>query len=1389
MPTTSTRKVIRKMDWLKKFILIPGSLLLLVNVFIMQNLYGENTGYKFFKNYSYKEYDHQAQNWGIAQAKDGVIYVANHGGVLIFDGVSWRLIDGIPNQTVRSLAIEKTGTIYIGGKDEIGCLIPDEKGSLHYVSLLKHIEDENLKKFSNVWSTHAAKEGIYFRTSKYLFRWNAGHKKMNIWQANNSFKASFLCNGNLLVQQDGIGLMQLVNDSLMLIPGGEIFAEAQNEYRIFIITAYDSAAGTKKLLIGTRLKGFFLYDGQKVESFHIDVDDYLTKKRPSIGTRLSSGEFAFATFNRGLIITDSRGNLKYIFDKTSGLQDENIKYVLEDIYGNLWLALNNGISKLEQKSPFFQFDDQNGLPGMVLSVMRHDEDIYAGTSQGLFRLRSDARTFEPVPGISGNCWSLLATDHSLLAATTNGVFQINYKNQKKRIALQGKSFILLPSAHDSQRAWCGTSSGLASLLKKNNLWTEEHRFKTIKREIRYITEDRKGQLWLVTSKGEVLKTDFQAGIHCPAFTWYETSHGLPGGRVYVTRAAGHVIFATDTGIFRFDDKKNLFIPDQTLGKRFAGSPDSKPVYRFAQGQNNDTWFHSESRNYRAVPGPKNSIKLYFKSFLRLPTAQVNAIYPDPDGKNVWFGSIEGLTRYDTRIKKNYGLPFQTLIRKVWVNRKPVFTGYKKKNREKLPLTVIDYNDRNLRFEFAAPFFEAEAETTYQCLLEGYDKEWTPWSMETWKEYTNLHAGMYSFRVRARNVFGTISSEARFSFKVLPPWYQTWWAFSLYALTLILGVYFIIKARSWKLVKEKQRLEKIIRERTVEISEKNLQLQEQSEKLKEMNKIKSRFFTNISHEFRTPLTLIMSPLEQMLADNQNHDQKNKLNVMLRNSRRLLTLINQLLDLSRFDSGKTKLHTAQQNIVSFIKGALASFHMLAKKNKLQLAFQTGNDDIPLYFDAQKLEEAINNLLINAIKFTPPGRKITVSVSLNQNTSAGEQNHPVEDTLPPDQDYVIISVNDTGTGIPKEQLAHIFDRFYQAESHPQKSLKGTGIGLALTKEIVLLHQGKIDVHSQEGKGTEFVIQLPIGIKHLQPDEIQAYPETTATPPKKIDFQTIMEEDNDLNEKEEPDEVKIEKAMKKHDKTGAEEKDVILVVEDILDMRRHIKETLEPFYSVVEAVDGKEGIEKAKQIIPDLIVSDIMMPKVDGNQLCRELKKDIKTSHVPIILLTAKASEENIIEGLETGADDYITKPFNSKILLTRIRNLIELRSHLQQKIQKQMLLQPAEISVSSMDQEFIKELHDVIDKNLTDPKFHVEQLSEKLYMERTTLYRKVKALSGESPTEYIRSYRLKRAAQLLRDKFGTVSQVSLEVGISNVAYFAKCFKEKFHQLPSTYQSSEAK
>ena len=1375
-----------------KYMFFITGLMLGVMAAIAQEMPWKNSGLKYFEYYSNKEYHKSPQNWAIVQDQRGIIYVANQGGILLYDGESWESID-ITGKSVRSLAIGADGIIYVGGENQIGRLIPDSMGKLHYESMLNLI-NENQRDFDRVWRVNTGKGGIFFRAGKYLFNWNPASGDMKSWQAESQFNASFDCENTFYIHERGVGLMTVENGSLHEIGNGEKFADL----KIFMLAPY----GNNQLLVGTQEKRFFIYDGGELIPFTTGADEYLKNNTLYHGIRLSSGEYALATNGGGLVVIDEQGTLKKIFSKDTGLPDNKVKWVFEDCYGTLWLALNEGIAKIEYNSPLSFYNEQAGIPGLVYSVVRHQGILYSGTSYGLFFLSSSGN-FRQIPGIPANCFSLLSTDKSLFVGTSNGVYRIEKISSPFQSYLGISAYFLLRSEANPRRIWIATEKGLASLfLKSGNQgqqWEVERTFENIKEEIHTIAEDKQGNLWLGARIKGVLKADFRKGEE-PAetgstLTRYDSAQGLPGGTINVYPAAGHVIFASEKGLFRFDEKQAHFYPDYTLGEEYAGGEDSPNVFLLKQDKNKILWFHSRLRNFKAVPGTDGTYHIQATPFLRIPLTQINDIFIEEN--TAWFAGNDGLIRFDVEDKKNYRQDYPVLIRKVIINGRTLFfdSPANMAGSGEFPVPVFPYMDRNLRFEFAAPFFENETVTLYRSMLAGYDSHWSPWNSETWKSYTNLDGGKYCFKVQAKNVYEHISREAIFVFKVLPPWYLTWWAFLVYAFGSVSVIFFLIRWRSQKLEKEKQKLEQTVKERTKEIKQKNLQLEtqamqleeqtlrlkEQAGKLEEMARIKSRFFANISHEFRTPLTLIMGPLEQMLSNTCGNEQKDQLGLMLRNSQRLLTLINQLLDLSRFDSGKMRLKAAQENVIPILKVIWASFRNLAQKNRLQMEFQCEEEGVYLYFNREQLEEIMCNLLINAIKFTPQEGKITVSVK-KIFTEKDKTDFP--------GGFLQISVRDTGIGIPREQLAYIFDRFYQTETSQGQSQKGSGIGLALTKELVCLHHGEIDVTSSEGKGTEFLLRLPLGSGHLKPEDMVEF---RGLPPGESNI-TARYLDKEMQYSGEKLEYKKEETTGKENdrepggETLSRGKTVILIVEDNAEMRQYIRGALPPEYEAVEAADGREGIKIAKDVVPDLIISDIMMPEVDGYRLCQSLKNDINTSHIPIILLTAKASEQSIIQGLQTGADDYITKPFNTSILLTRIKNLVDLRRQLQLKIQRQKMLLPVEIPISSMDETFLKELQEILEKNLSDPEFTVEQLCKKLVMGRTNLFKKVEALTGESPKQFIQSYRLERAYRLLKGNFGNVTEVAYAVGFSSSAYFTKCFREKFQCLPSTVLSSEA-
>jgi signal transduction histidine kinase/DNA-binding response OmpR family regulator len=1371
----------------------------------------QSSGFKYFKNYSPQDYNNQPQNWAVLQDKQGIIYMANQGGLMEFDGVSWKMLL-VPNRVVRSMVMDDTspkGTIYIGGKNEIGFTTPDNTGKLQYVSLRDRLPRDT-PNFADVFAAYRVSKKIYFQSAKFLFRWDPSTGQMKVFENEATGTNSFVCGGKFYIYQANTGLSTIENDSIKPLPGITKFDSS-----VCMICPYNAG----KILIGTVSNGLFLYNGAATVPFPTGADELLKQNRLYTGLRLSAapGQFALGTSGNGLVILDSRGNVTYTFDKSTGLPVDSILDIFEDPGGNLWLSLETGLSKIEYASPLYIYDARNELGGIALSLMKYNDVLFAGTTDGLFYLTTPGK-FRPVPGINKNfeCWSLISTSDSLLAGLSDGTYRVEVQNNgrsiKARKVMDRFTYVLYPSRVDPNRVWAGSRGELISLYRVNKTspWKTGNITPIKGQEIKSMVEDKKGRLWLGTVSDGVLRFDFSAGNQLLNQIHFTQTHGLPPGGVYVVFAAGHVLFLTHTGLARFDEKENRFYPDNTLGNDFSMSG-TKPVFRLIEDTYRNTWFHSKSLNYHALLKPDGTYDIISRPFLRIPLYQVNCIYFDPGENCAWFASINGLIRYDLDTKTNTNPIFNTLIREVeLINGKiPVLNGHREDQNPGQSLLEFEYKNRNIRFKFAAPFFEDEKRTAYAYRLEGYDDDWAPFSTETQKDYTNLGPGTYTFRARAINLYGDLSKEALYRFKILPPWYQTWWAFLIYGAIALLILYLVVKWRSRRLVQEKQKLEQIIKERTEEINRQKLQLLEQAEKLKEMDKVKSRFFANISHEFRTPLTLILGPLEQMLTTprEKESEQKKKMRMMLRNSRRLLGLINQLLELSKFDSGTMKLQAARQNVVPFLKGIFYSFDSLAVQKEIELIFQTEAEDITLYYDPGKLEEVISNLVSNAVKFTPSGGVITLAVKvIKASTDPGAAG---------EQDILEVSVSDTGPGIPREELGHIFDRFYQAESTYDHHRQGTGIGLAIAREIVELHHGTITAYSpvNEGSGARLVIRLSMGDSHLKPDpaargasegpsdhlvsRLIAAPNSSVSldPSHHSAFiihhsknrpliaEGISSTYNDVTEEIEP----VEKEKETRLEPAPLEKDIILVVEDSADVREYIRGALEPHYAVKEAKDGVEGLRLANEIIPDLVICDIMMPGPDGYEVCRGLKNDIATSHIPVILLTAKAGEECIVAGLETGADDYITKPFSTKILCARIKNLIDLRRHLRETFKREMTLQPAKIKLSAIDEEFIKDLYRVLEKNMSDPEFNVEELSRKLYMNRVTLYRKINALTGDNPTEFIRSYRLKRGAEMLETTSKTVLEVAFEVGFSSSSYFIKCFKDKFHRLPTQYQRAE--
>ncbi len=521
-------------------------------------------------------------------------------------------------------------------------------------------------------------------------------------------------------------------------------------------------------------------------------------------------------------------------------------------------------------------------------------------------------------------------------------------------------------------------------------------------------------------------------------------------------------------------------------------------------------------------------------------------------------------------------------------------------------------------------------------------------------------------------------------------------------------------------------------------------------LQELDKLKSRFFANISHEFRTPLTLILGQIESIMSGNIGMKEKGKLQVADRNAKRLLILINQLLDLSKLESGSMKLKAEQYNIVSFLKSLFYSFESLAESQNISLKFESEYKHIPVVFDPDKMEKIFYNLISNAFNFTES--KGEIEVCLNVIDFNAE-----------------IRIKDSGIGIPSDRLPHIFDRFYQVDGSATRKHEGTGIGLALTKELIELHKGSISVNSKEYEGSEFIIQLPLGDFAIAEDEFIKLQHQSSLQDKGFNLTETEEKNSEM------------------DFSGSENDKIILIVEDNPDVRNYIRELLERDYKVIEVSNGEEGLLMAEDEIPDLIVTDVMMPEMDGFQFSKKIRKNEKTSHIPLIMLTAKAGFEDKIEGLESGIDAYITKPFKAKELTVQIENLLKQRRLLRDRFRKSFNIKPSEVSAISADQVFLQKIIWKIEKHIGDFQFSVEQLAEHLNMSISQLNRKLNALIGQPAGQLMRSLRLQRAADLLKRNSASVSEICYNLGFNDQAYFSRAFKKQYGCSPTAYKNQK--
>ena len=1094
---------------------------------------------------------------------------------------------------------------------------------------------------------------------------------------------------------------------------------------------------------------------------------------------------------------------------------ENIRSLYQDANGTIWYGKHyRGIVKLVPKKNQFRFyrNNPNFEDHEIRSVLVENKDIiWIGTFSGLSRWnrRNNAYRFyqydpEDENTISNNHVNHIFKDHTgiLWIATANGLNKLE------------------DSGNGTYKFVHYNHNPSDPLSISSNL-------------IVNICEDNSGSIYISGCGGQTERCERKIDVYDRENdSFLHLEYALPG---FQDKATGYVCLA-ETGrlwVHNNDEVEGLLEIKLPLHKnsQYTLSPDTIIQYIAKAGRLNSNdviymhkdptgnyWIGTEGGGLNKMSVKKSnshrSGEIQFEYFTTedgLCSDFINLILEDNKGK-LWLGTSNGISRFDpisnsfTNYDKTDGLitydftfdcakspdgelffrsnkgllafhpdsivdnpivppivitDFQLFNQTVQVGDKsPLSKNISYTTDIKLP-----YNQNFLSFEYAALNYLHTEKNNYKYKMIGLDQDWIEAGTRRYADYPDLKPGEYTFRVLGSNNDGIWNMEgASLKISILPPWWATNYAYMLYGLVAVLLLLGYGRLRTFQIRKQRKMLEKQVKERTEQIVEQKEEIESQKEtlekqnmKILELDQLKSKFFNNISHEFRTPLTLIQGPVEDLLATARlKKNEISKLNMVTRNTKRLLNLVNQLLDIARLESGRMKLKLVEDDIFQHLHSITASFSSMAEAKGILYNRLIPRDRLVTWFDPGALEKIITNLLSNAFKFTSESGEVAFKAKLVEG--------PVNA-----QKRLELSISDEGPGIPEDALDKIFTRFYQVGPEHEKTIPGTGIGLSLVRDLVELYHGKIQVQSEPGIGSEFIVSLPLGKDHLKKDE----------------FDLLIEKEDprtDTSENQEHLESLIETVLVSQHKSK-EAKPIVLIVDDNSDIRRHISDNMKYDFQIIEAVNGSAGLKKALEIIPDLILTDLIMPGMDGIALCRNAKGDERTSHIPIVMLTAKSSMEEKLQGLETGADDYVSKPFNMKELKTRVSNLIEQRKKLREQFSKEITLEPNQISVTPLDEEFLKKAIDIVERNIADEHFTLSQFQDAMHMSHSTLFRKLYALTNLSPTSFIRNIRLKRAAQLLEEQYGNVAKVSFEVGFNNPSYFSKCFKSLFGVSPANY------
>lgn len=1356
------------------------SVSILFLIFFISTFHAERNNYLYSFNSDLNEGISQLSVMDIYQDSKGYLWFATKNGLNRFNGkeyVIYRREDGneqsLSDNSITSITEDQEGYLWVGTNNGLNRI---------------DLNTDQIKRYN------PGTNGLIQGSISKVYTDAAGHLWVGTWGSLNRYNR----------EEDHFE--QIVLDNEMKAPSISAFFE-------------DSAG---RYWIGVRDKGLYLCDNQMNVISHFTHE---SKNMPLSNNVITSiyedtQKQIWLGSKYGLIKINLRDNEVISFTSENSKLSNNTIRCLIEWQGKLLIGTFDGIFSLETKTgeiiKVAGYDDINhslSHYSVYAFYVDHDHTLWVGTFAGgvnylnkftnRFVLHRPEDELNIRTGIYG---AITYESPSNLWIATEGYGLLNYNNQTNK----SHYYLIDPSAqftfntniiksvfYEDGYVWCGTTKGeIYKFNIKTKTFSLYHKY-PIEYSIYSIIRDYKGNLWvggaatefgLTCFVNDQLVTTFTNNVDEPYYISnvrcileekdevlllgstaeglirYDTnkkqltkysneatveSYRIPNNYLssIVRTKSGEIWVSTyGGGIFQFDDKTErikriMTAKEGLLDNNICSLVESSDQKLWMSTVNGLTMFDpvsGEIRNYHRYNG------------IDIREFTLHSGIALPDGNLCFAGSNGFVTFHVEAMDKNENIP-SVVLEQLSVNNQPVEVGDKSNILDKV-LDSMDtihllYNENNFSITYKALNYIYSTQNKYAYKLEGYDADWNYVGGRNSAFYTNLSPGKYIFHVKGSNNDGVWNEQGRsLTIIVQPPLWRTWYAFLFYVIALVVIIYAILRYVNIK--------------RNLEAGLKLKQLERQ--KQEEFHEAKIRLFTNFSHELRTPLLLIITPFEELVKrvdiPTELHD---RLSIIYKNAQKLLLLVNQLMDLHKNQAGNLDLKVSKGDVSEYIKEIYYAFNQIALTNEIKFSLNCTPKTIDAWFDKSLLEKVVFNLLSNAFKYTPSGESIAMEVS---ETSWNALNPKQRDGLYKDEsaDYLLLQVKDSGKGIEEGEVDKIFTPFYQIPETSGVNLSGTGIGLSLVYTIVQLHRGVIYVDNTQQTGACFVVILPISRSAFSEDQIES-----------VEFDKISEVTN-------TDDISASlPTLKKVE----EPKYKILLVEDDRDVRGYLKKSLEAEYTVIEAADGVRAYEKVVQDFPDLVLSDIMMPKRDGLELCTMIKNDIRVGHIPVILMTARSMVVHIKEGFQAGADDYIVKPFNMDVLQTRIRSLLASREQLKKLYGKRFSPEVMGIEVKSADERFSQKLFDVIEQNISNDKLDVELLCTEIGISRANLYRKLKSITELSPMELIRNKRLEMAAKLLKDSEMNVSEIASHLGFNSHSYFSNSFKAFYGCTPTEF------